>query len=657
MSDNPNLSHSLPDDSRYRLLIESVIDYAIYMLDVGGFVTSWNPGAQRFKGYTAAEIIGGHFSRFYTDEDRLAGRPAQSLATALREGKFEDEGWRVRKDGSRFWAHVVIDPIKGAAGQLIGYAKITRDLTERRAAEESLRRSQEQFRLLVRSVTDYAIYMLDLEGRVTSWNAGAARIKGYTEAEIIGRHFSVFYRPEDRSHGQPAAALESAKREGRFESEGWRVRKDGSQFWANVVVDPVRDDTGEIIGFAKVTRDVTAKRDAQLALQTAQESLFQSQKLDAIGQLTGGVAHDFNNLLTVIISSLDIVRRRMPPDAKLEGLIENAAKAARRGASLTQRMLSFARRQDLKPEPVDVISLLLEMSDLLKGALGPTIAIRMPAPVPMKPVLVDPNQLELAVLNLAVNARDAMPNGGAITIAVDEQAGTAGHFQLKPGSYVRIAVSDEGQGMDPATLARATEPFFTTKGIGKGTGLGLSMIQGLATQSGGQFVLSSQPGRGTTAELWLPTAESMASLPKAARGGARRAAPRPLVILVVDDDELVLNTTRAMLEELGHTVLVATSGAGALDRLRDKPDVQLVLTDHAMPVMSGAELIAVIRRCHPKLAVVLASGYAELATALPPSVIKISKPFDQASLERAVAAASARAGRKKPRVVGNDVAR
>jgi len=514
-----------------------------------------------------------------------------------------------------------------------------------------------RYRLLIEAATDYAIYMLDLEGRVTSWNSGAARIKGYTEAEIIGQHFSVFYGAEDRSRGQPAVALESARRDGRFESEGWRVRKDGSQFWANVVVDPIRDDTGEIIGFAKVTRDVTAKRDAQLALQAAQESLFQSQKLDAIGQLTGGVAHDFNNLLTVIISSLDIVRRRMPPDAKLEGLIDNAAKAARRGASLTQRMLSFARRQDLKPEPVDVISLLLEMSDLLKGALGPTIAIRMPAPAPMKPVLVDPNQLELAVLNLAVNARDAMPNGGAITIAVDEQAGTAGHLQLKPGSYVRIAVSDEGQGMDPATLARATEPFFTTKGIGKGTGLGLSMIQGLATQSGGQFALSSQPGRGTTAELWLPTAESMAALPKgAARGGARRAASRPLVILVVDDDELVLNATRAMLEELGHTVLVATSGAGALDRLRDKPDVQLVLTDHAMPVMSGAELIEAIRRGHPKLAVVLASGYAESAAVLPPSVVKIAKPFDQASLERAVAAASGRARRKKTRL-GNDTAR
>jgi len=647
MSDTSNLSNPPPDDSRYRLLIEAVTDYAIYMLDANGFVTSWNPGAQRFKGYTAAEIIGGHFSQFYVEKERLAGMPARSLATAAREGKFEGEGWRLRKDGTRFWAHVVIDPIKDAAGHLIGYVKITRDLTERRAAEESLRRSQEQFRLLVQGVTDYAIYMLDLEGRITSWNAGAARIKGYTEAEIIGQHFSVFYRPEDSSQGEPAAALQNAAREGRFESEGWRVRKDGSQFWANVVVDPIRDDTGEIIGFAKVTRDVTARRDAQLALQAAQESLFQSQKLDAIGQLTGGVAHDFNNLLTVIISSLEIVRRRMPPDRKLEGLIENATKAARRGSSLTQRMLSFARRQDLKPEPVDVIPLLLEMSGLLRGSLGPTVVVHMPAPAAMKPVLVDPNQLELAVLNLAVNARDAMPNGGSVTITVDEQASTAEHLQLSPGSYVRIAVRDEGLGMDAATLARATEPFFTTKGIGKGTGLGLSMIQGLATQSGGQFVLKSQPDRGTTAELWLPTAESVASIPEVASPmETRLVATRPLVVLVVDDDELVLETTRAMLEELGHTVLTATSGSGALDRLRDRPEVQLVLTDHAMPAMSGAELIEAIRRGHPSLAVVLASGYAELATALPPSVVKIAKPFDQASLEHAVALAAAHARRK-----------
>src|SRR3954469_5913747 len=213
---------------RLHLFISSVTDYAIYMLSPQGRVASWNAGAQRFKGYTADEIIGEHFSRFYTDEDRATDLPGRALRIAQEEGRFEAEGWRLRKDGTRFWAHVVIDPIKDAAGQLVGYAKITRDLTERRAAEETLRRSQEQFRLLVQGVTDYAIYMLDREGLITSWNAGAARIKGYSEAEIIGRHFSLFYRPEDSSEGQPMAALRNAEREGRFESEGWRVRKDGS---------------------------------------------------------------------------------------------------------------------------------------------------------------------------------------------------------------------------------------------------------------------------------------------------------------------------------------------------------------------------------------------------------------------------------------------
>ncbi|MBC7957137.1 MAG: PAS domain S-box protein [Cytophagales bacterium] len=643
MTEMSKTSDALSDDSRYRLLIESVTDYAIYMLDPAGFITSWNPGAQRFKGYKAPEIIGKNFSSFYTDEDRATGLPTRALATAAREGKFEGEGWRVRKDGTRFWAHVVIDPIKSPAGELIGYAKITRDLTERKAAEESLHRSEEQFRILVQGVTDYAIYMLDPAGVVTSWNAGAARIKGYTAAEIMGQHFSVFYRPEDRANDQPAAALRSAERNGRFESEGWRVRKDGSHFWANVVVDPIRDDSGAIVGYAKVTRDVTAKRDAQLALQSAQEALFQSQKLDAIGQLTGGVAHDFNNLLTVIVSSLEIVRRRMQPDAKLEGLIENAVKAAKRGASLTQRMLSFARRQDLNPEPVDVIPLLLAMSDLLERSLGPAVLIHMPEHRPMKAILVDSNQLELAILNLAVNARDAMPQGGAISITVDEAPPPA-ELGLAPKAYVRIAVRDEGLGMDAATLARAIEPFFTTKGVGKGTGLGLSMIQGLASQSGGRFVLKSEAGRGTTAELWLPAAEAAAPALKAETPvNDRGASSRSLEVLVVDDDELVLHTTKAMLEEIGHSVLTASSGQHALALLREKPALQLLLTDHAMPGMSGAELIEIVHADHPGLPVILASGYAELAADLPGAVVKIAKPYDQADLERVIEVAAARA--------------
>ena len=311
MVDDADPPHaSMSGDARYRILVDAVIDYAIYMLDPSGIVTSWNSGAQRLKGYTEQEIIGEHFSRFYTDEDRQAGLPQRALATAEREGKFESQGWRIRKDGTRFWAHVVVDPIRDASRRLVGFAKITRDLSERKAAEAALRESEEQFRLLVQSVTDYAIYMLDPTGRISSWNSGAQRIKGYRPDEIIGEHFSRFYTEEDRAANEPQRALETAKRKGTFEKEGWRVRKDGTRFWANVVIDPIRDDDGRLLGFAKVTRDITERRAAQQALDEAREALLQSQKLEAIGQLTGGIAHDFNNLLTAIIGSLDLLRKR-----------------------------------------------------------------------------------------------------------------------------------------------------------------------------------------------------------------------------------------------------------------------------------------------------------------------------------------------------------
>jgi PAS domain S-box-containing protein len=298
----------------FRLLVEAVTDYAIYMLDPVGTVTSWNAGAQRFKGYEASEILGENFARFYEPADRADGLPARALATAAREGKFEAEGWRVRKDGSRFWAHVVIDPIRDQSGGLLGFAKITRDLTERRQAEEELRRSEERLRRLVEGVTDYAIYMLDPTGVVSNWNTGAQRIKGYRADEIVGQHFSRFYGEEDRARGEPARGLGIAERQGRFETEAWRVRKDGSRFWANVVIDAIRDPSGRLLGFAKITRDITERRDAQLALDRTRDALLQSQKIEAIGKLTGGVAHDFNNLLTVVLGSLDMLRRHLPAD-------------------------------------------------------------------------------------------------------------------------------------------------------------------------------------------------------------------------------------------------------------------------------------------------------------------------------------------------------
>jgi PAS domain S-box-containing protein len=621
------------DESRYRILVDAITDYAIYMLDPTGQVTSWNAGAQRFKGYTPAEIIGSNFSQFYTPEDRAAGVPARVLKTAAEEGRFETEGWRVRKDGTRFWAHVLIDPIRTPAGELIGFAKVTRDLTERQAGQAALRRSEEQFRLLVQGVTDYAIYMLDPEGRVSSWNAGAQRIKGYRPQDVIGQHFSRFYTVEDQENGEPAKALRAATEEGRYEKEAWRIRKDGSRFWAHVVIDPIRGDDGEIIGFAKITRDITERMEAQRYLDQARQALFQSQKLDAIGQLTGGVAHDFNNLLMAVMGSLELLRKRLPPDPKANALLDNAMMGAQRGAALTQRMLAFARKQDLKVEGVDLHGLLDEMRGLLERSIGPTVELRIHLDPDVSPVLTDANQLETSLLNLAVNARDAMPAGGAITIeARNEAVGVASEIGLPPGAYVRLVVIDQGEGMDEQTLARATEPFYTTKGVGKGTGLGLPMVHGLAEQSGGRLALHSQPGQGTRVEIWLPQAEQTRTLAAAALTVPSEAAGADsLTILAVDDDDLVLNNTAAMLEDLGHRVIIATSAESALARLK-RDRVDLVITDYAMPRVTGLVLAQEIEAHYPKLPVVLATGYAELPPGEGENLPRLAKPYSQAEL-------------------------
>jgi PAS domain S-box-containing protein len=631
---------SLTEDGRYRLLVEAVTDYAIYMIDITGIVTSWNAGAHRFKGYQPAEIIGQHFSRFYTEEDRQAGLPAKALATAVAEGRFEGEGWRVRKDGTRFWASVVIDTIRDTEGHVVAFAKITRDLTERRLAEQALKRSEEQFRHLVQGVTDYSIYLLERDGKIGSWNAGAQRIKGYRPEEILGEHFSRFYTDEDRQAGLPAKALAAAFAEGKFEGEGWRVRKDGTRFWASVVIDALFDDHGEHIGFAKITRDITERREAQLALEKTREALFQSQKMEAIGQLTGGIAHDFNNLLAAILGSLELARKQVGQNDRTARLIENALRGAQRGASLTKRMLAFARRQELNLESVDLPILMRDMMELLERSLGPTVVIETRFPVDLPAVSADANQLEMAVLNLAVNGRDAMPGGGALVLEAQAETIATGRANLKPGSYVCLSITDNGTGMDAETLARATDPFFTTKELGKGTGLGLSMVHGLAEQSGGQLVIKSKPGAGTTAEIWLPVAQTV---DQAAGVAAEEAATaqRSLIILAVDDDNLVLTNIVAMLEDLGHTVFEASSGEQALEVLRRQPSIDLVITDHAMPRMTGLQLISEIKTAWPDLPIILATGYAELppgADAIP----RLAKPFLQYDLAQAVTNVKAR---------------
>lgn len=591
-------------EESFQLLVAGVRDYAIFMLDAEGFIKTWNAGAQRFKGYAPKEILGQHFSVFYTDTDRAGGRPAFALRTARDEGKFEDEGWRVRKDGSQFWASVVIDPLRDDSGKLIGFAKITRDITDRKMAQEALRESEEQFQLLVQGVTDYAIYMLSPTGEVTNWNVGAERIKGYTREEILGKHFSCFYTEEDRASGLPALTLSTAAAEGRAEREGWRVRKDGSRFWAHVVVDAIRNGAGELVGFAKVTRDVTERKQAAEALERANAALFQSQKMESLGQLTGGVAHDFNNLLAVMSNGLDVLSLRVQDHADLK-MLETMQRAVARGATLTQQLLSFARQQPLKVERCNLNAVIRGFEAVLRRAGNSTIELEIrPEPQP-RPVLLDVARFEAALLNLIVNARDAMPAGGKIAITVENvevREGTVG--TLVEGPYVKVSVADTGSGMPPEVAARAFEPFFTTKEVGKGTGLGLSQVYGFISQSGGDVLIRSEPDIGTVVSMYLPIAKS-------ASGDADSlAGPTLDTVLVVEDEPDLLDATAALFRSLGYEVLTASNGAEAMNALGRRDDIRVLFTDVVMPKgIDGIQLARSTRDRHPEIRIVLASGY------------------------------------------------
>lgn len=602
------------DDQRFHLLVTGITDYAIYLLNPKGEVSSWNAGAQRFKGYTADEIIGSHFSLFYTPEDRADGLPSRALEIAAREGKYEAESWRVRKDGTRFWAHVVLDSIRNAQGEVIAYAKVTRDVTERRAAQEALRESEQRFRLLVQGVTDYAIYMLSPAGEVTNWNQGAQRIKGYADAEVVGSHFSRFYSEEDRAKGLPFHALIVAKEEGRYESEGWRVRKDGSRFWAHVVIDAIQDDDGELIGFAKITRDITEKRKAAEALELANAALFQSQKMEAIGQLTGGVAHDFNNLLAVLSSSLDVfsVKLKAPEDVKL---LESMQRAIERGSMLTQQLLAFARRQPLKVDVANINRLIGSFEAVLRRAGHAGIDFQIEMDPGLLCVEVDCARFEAALLNLVVNARDAMPEGGRLTVMTKNvQLREHEINQLAAGPYIRVSVVDTGAGMTPEVAARVFEPFFTTKEVGKGTGLGLSQVYGFITQSGGDVRIETGVGQGTSIHLYLPALEKNAHGDAESRDGRDRGSrfgdSDTDKVLIVEDEPDLLNTASELFRNLGYEVFTASNGNDALSILKRSPDIDVLFTDVMMPNgMDGLELARITRATYPAIKILVASGY------------------------------------------------
>jgi PAS domain S-box-containing protein len=593
------------DLERFHLFVNGVRDYAIYMLSPEGYVTSWNAGAQRFKGYTEAEIIGQHFSRFYTEEDRAAGKPAAALRTAAERGKFEDEGWRVRKDGSYFWASVLVDPIYESSGQLIGFAKITRDMTERKQATEALRASEEKFRLMVQGVTDYAIYMLSPAGEITDWNAGAQRFKGYTEAEAVGTHFSRFYTEEDRTSGLPAKALAIAAKEGRFESEGWRVRKDGRTFWAHVVIDAIRNQAGELLGFAKVTRDITEKRRAAEALERAKDGLVQSQKLEAIGKLTGGVAHDFNNVLAVIMNGIELLAGKLQSPADIK-ILDSMQRAVTRGATLNQQMLSFARQQPLRQQKCNLNQVISNFDAVLRRVCDESITFNLSLTPQLKSALIDATQFEVALLNLVTNARDAMPNGGMLTIATENVA--LGHNQigtLPAGQFIKATVRDTGVGMSPEVAIRAIDPFFTTKPLGKGTGMGLSQVYGLLQQSQGDMVLETEEGNGTSISLYFPAggaANNDELLSQEAATGNDKA-------LIVDDQPDVLELAVELFKTFGYKTLSAGNACDALEILKRTPDIDVLFTDVVMPGMNGVTLAQEARKIIPNIKVLLTSGY------------------------------------------------
>ncbi len=503
---------------------------------------------------------------------------------------------------------------------------------ERRLDErtEAMRGNELQFQQLVAGVADYAIYMLDRNGYVASWNPGAERIKGYTAAEIIGQHFSAFYTEEDRAIDKPQKALATAASEGKYEAEAWRVRKDGTRFWASVLIDAIRNSAGEIVGFAKVTRDMTEKR-------AMQEQLHQSQKMEAIGQLTGGVAHDFNNLLTVILGNLDTISRRvLSTDQRLRRAVDHAMQGAERAATLTRQLLAFARRQPLNPKPTDLNRLVISMGDLLHRMLRENIVVDRQLGKDLWSVEVDTHQLESALLNLSVNARDAMIQGGKLTIETTNLHLAERRGEIPAGDYVLICVTDTGCGMTSEVMERAFDPFFTTKPIGEGTGLGLSQVFGFMRQSGGHVRLHSEVGHGTTVRLYLPRLIAGAPVVNPQPPGIAAPAQANETVLVVEDDDDVRIYSTDTLRELGYSVLEAHDGASALKVLEHHPEIRLLFTDVGLPGINGRELVNAARCRRPDLRVLFASGYERSTLMhdgrLDSGVELLTKPFSRSQL-------------------------
>ena len=620
------------------LWAESTSDFAVFALSLAGVVATWNPGGERMQGYRSGEIIGQPLALLYPPEDRVSGAPEAALHVATETGRHVEEGWRMRKDGTPFWANVAMTALRDSHNTLVGFGTVISDMSEKKAAHDAVLKSERSFRLLVQGVTDYAIFMLSPDGHITSWNAGARRIKGYAEDEIIGSHFSRFYTPEDVAAGVPFRGLETARRDGRFEAEGWRVRRDGSRFFAHVIIDAIYED-GELVGFAKVTRDITERRRASEQLEQTQRALLQAQKMEALGKLTGGVAHDFNNVLQVLRGNLELLESRHGRDSWSAERLGNAVDAVDRGAKLAAQLLAFGRQQPLAPVVINPARQLRAMDDLLRRALGEAIEIESVVAGGLWNTAVDPHQLENVILNLAINARDAMPDGGKLTLELSNATLDDDYVVALPdvpaGQYVMLAVTDTGTGMAPEVMEQAFDPFFSTKREGEGTGLGLSMAYGFVKQSGGHIRLYSEVGEGTTVRVYLPRSTGTAVEPPRAKAGGLKHGNE--TVLVVEDDAKVRETVVDLLSGLGYAVLKANNAEQALAVIESGVHIDLLFTDVVMPgAVRSTEMVRRALQTLPALKVLYTSGYTQNAIVhggrLDPGVELLSKPYSRQQL-------------------------
>ena len=530
-----NIANASPDGHQSHgcladFLVKAVRGCALLLLNTAGEIVTTNAGAVEITGYQEDELRGLPYARLFSPTDQRSKIPAHALKRSLDLGRYEADGWLYRKDGSMVWAALSVSPAYDDKGELYGHAVMIRDVSEKRAVADALFNSEQQFRMLVQGVRDYAIYMLDADGYITNWNAGAALIKGYSAEEIIGQHFSTFYTPEDRQRGEPERGLETARRLNTFQNEAWRVRKDGSRFWASVVIDPIYDDRGTLIGFAKITRDVTEKKLNQEKSERRRESQHQSQKLEALGRLTGSVAHDFNNMLAIIRTAAEMLGSDMKLSHDTDHYVKMITDASERAGRLTDQLLSFARQRPLRLEVFNPATRIEGMAQVMETTLGSRNTLLVDLADDIFTIKSDISQFDTALLNLVINARDAMEEGGTVSIigrnvhmALDEDG--------EAHDWVAIEVRDEGTGIDPDTLSNIFEPFFTTKPVNKGTGLGLSQVYGFIKQTGGDIRVESKLNEGTSFTLYLPPSQAESADPWAGliTPDAARELPESLV--------------------------------------------------------------------------------------------------------------------------------